>query len=68
MLLRVAGFSRNGGRIQQDFAIPLFCNLVRTSVYPVDQVFQIEDLLYMKDIESQIADLPEEKIILIANC
>jgi len=53
--------------ISESSFIPLFCNLVRTSVYPVDQVFQIEDLLYMKDIESQIADLPEEKIILIAN-
>lgn len=54
------------GAIESSF-IPLFANLVKNKVYSSDRVFNIEDLLYLKDIESRIDKLEDDQIIEIAS-
>ncbi|MGD6729811.1 MAG: hypothetical protein ACPKMZ_01950 [Pleomorphochaeta sp.] len=54
------------GVVESSF-IPLFANLVKNKVYSRDRFFNIEDLLYLKDIESRIDKLEDDQIIEIAS-
>jgi hypothetical protein len=65
-MLNLLAINDGFDNISESSFIPLFANLVRSSIGSIDNVFQIEDLLYMKDIESQIDSLSDEQIVKIA--
>ena len=45
---------------------PLFSNFIKNDLMPFSDVFGIEDLTRMSEIETQVLQLPEEKIIELA--
>ena len=66
-LIGILAINNGGTDIDPTNFKPLFANLIKLSLYPERKTFQIEDLANLYDIQAQIADLPNDDVINLAN-
>ena len=65
-LINVLAIDNGGTDIDPTNYAPLFASIIKLALIPEHDVFKVEDLSRMLDVQSQIADLPSDKIIDIA--
>ena len=65
-MINLLAIDNGGTDIDPTNYAPLFANIIKLELVPEKGVFIIEDLSKMVDLQSQISDLPTEKIIEIA--
>jgi hypothetical protein len=62
-LINVLAIDNGGTDINPTNYMPLFVSIIKLALIPEHDVFIVEDLSRMLDVQAQIADLPSEKII-----
>lgn len=62
-LINVLAIDNGGTDVDPTNYAPLFASIIKLALIPEHDVFRVEDLSRMLDVQSQIADLPSEKII-----
>jgi hypothetical protein len=62
-LINVLAIDNGGTDIDPTNYAPLFANIIKLALIPEHDVFKVEDLSRMLDVQSQISDLPSDKII-----
>lgn len=62
-LINVLAIDNGGTDVDPTNYAPLFASIIKMALIPEHDVFRVEDLSRMLDVQSQIADLPSEKII-----
>jgi len=65
-LINVLAIDNGGTDVDPTNYAPLFASIIKLALIPEHEVFKVEDLSRMLDMQSQIADLPSNKIIDIA--
>ena len=65
-LINVLAIDNGGINIDPTNYAPLFASIIKLALIPDRDVFKIEDLSRMLDVQMQIGDLPSDKIIDIA--
>jgi hypothetical protein len=65
-LINVLAIDNGGTDVDPTNYAPLFASIIKLALIPEHDVFRVEDLSRMLDVQSQIADLPDDKIIDIA--
>jgi len=65
-LINVLAIDNGGTDIDPTNYAPLFANIIKLALIPEHDVFMVEDLSRMLDVESQISALSSDKIIEIA--
>lgn len=65
-LINVLAIDNGGTDVDPTNYAPLFASIIKLALIPEHDVFRVEDLSRMLDVQSQIADLPSDKIIDIA--
>ena len=65
-LINVLAIDNGGTDVDPTNYAPLFASIIKLALIPEHDVFKVEDLSRMLDVQSQIADLPSDKIINIA--
>ena len=65
-LINVLAIDNGGTDIDPTNYAPLFASIIKLALIPEHDVFRVEDLSRMLDVQSQIADLPSDKIIEMA--
>jgi hypothetical protein len=65
-LINVLAIDNGGTDVDPTNCAPLFASIIKLALIPDHDVFKVEDLSRMLDVQSQIADLPSDKIVDIA--
>jgi hypothetical protein len=65
-LINVLAIDNGGTEVDPTNYAPLFASIIKLALIPEHDVFRVEDLSRMLDVQSQIADLPSDKIVDIA--
>lgn len=65
-LINLLAIYNGGTDIDPRNCAPLFASIIKLALIPEQDVFKLEDLSRMLDVETQIANLPTEEIIDIA--
>jgi len=65
-LISVLAIDNGGTEVDPTNYAPLFAQMIKLALIPEHDVFKVEDLSRMLDIQTQIADLPPEIILDIA--
>ena len=65
-LINVLAIDNGGTDVDPTNYAPLFASIIKLALIPEHDVFRVEDLSRMLDVQSQIADLRDDKIIDIA--
>ena len=65
-LINVLAIDNGGTDIDPTNYAPLFANIIKLALIPEHDVFKVEDLSRILDVQSQISDLSSDKIIDIA--
>ncbi|MFZ3090749.1 MAG: hypothetical protein WA240_09025 [Nitrospirota bacterium] len=65
-LINVLAIDNGGTDVDPTNYAPLFASIIKLALIPEHDVFIVADLSRMLDVQSQIADLPSDKIIDIA--
>ncbi|HPQ43830.1 MAG TPA: hypothetical protein PKZ42_06325 [Syntrophales bacterium] len=65
-LINVLAIDNGGADVDPTNYAPLFASIIKLALIPEGDVFKIEDLSRMLDVQSQIADLPSDKVFNIA--
>lgn len=66
-LIKILAVNNGGAEIDPSNFAPLFANMIKLSLLPEKNSFKIEDLARMLDVHEQIAQLPKDDVISIAN-
>lgn len=61
-LINVLAIDNGGTDIDPTNYAPLFASIIKLALIPEKDVFKVEDLARMLDVQSQIADLPSERV------
>jgi len=62
-LINVLAIDNGGTDVDPTNYAPLFASIIKLALIPERDVFKVEDLSRMLDVQSQIADLPSDRII-----
>lgn len=65
-LINLFAIDNGGVDIDPTNYAPLFANIIKLELNPEKDIFKLEDLSRMLDVQTQIADLPHERIIAMA--
>jgi hypothetical protein len=65
-LINVLAIDNGGTDIDPTNYAPLFASVIKLALIPEQDIFKVEDLSRMLDLQSQIADLPTKDILKIA--
>ncbi len=66
-LISMLALDNGGVEVDPGNFAPLFANMIKLSLEPQENVFEIEDLAYLLDTEIQINNLPDDKVVEIAS-
>ncbi len=65
-LINLLAIDNGGTDIDPTNCAPLFASIIKLALIPERDIFRLEDLSRMLDVETQIANLPSEQVIDIA--